>query len=123
MSFGLYHVEVSRSGFRSAERQIQISDKNVVSALGVTLVPLTSQSIENVNAHELGSLDVRSRPSGARVTVNGSRIGVTPFTASLPVGRHEIRIEDEGYRMWITNVEIGSARRTQVKASLERGNR
>ena len=123
MSFGLYHVEVSRSGFRSAERQIQISDKNVVSALGVTLVPLTSQSIENVNAPELGSLYVRSRPSGARVTVNGSRIGVTPFTVSLPVGRHEIRIEDEGYRMWITNVEIGSARRTQVKASLERGNR
>jgi len=123
ISFGSYNVEVSRPGFRSVERDIQVSDQNAVFALGVTLVPLTSVSFENVNALELGALSVRSRPSGAQVTVSGARVGVTPVNVPLPVGRHEIRIEDQGYRMWVTNVEISSGRRTQVNASLERGNR
>ena len=123
MSFGSYHVEVSRPGFRSAERNIQISDMNAVSALGVTLVPSTALTVEDIDAREVGSLYVRSRPSGARVTVNGVTVGVTPFTIAMPVGLHEIRIDGEGYRMWITNIEIDSGRRTQVNASLERGNR
>ena len=123
ISFGSYHVEVSRPGFRSVERDIQVSDTNAVFAFGVTLVPSTSVSFENVNAFELGSLSVQSRPSGAQVTVNGARVGVTPVNIPLPVGRHEIRIEDQGYRMWVTNIEISSDRRTQVNASLERGNR
>lgn len=123
MSFGSYHVEVSRPGFRSAERNIQISDMNAVSALGVTLVPSTALTAENITAREVGSLYVQSRPSGARVTVNGVTVGVTPFTIAMPVGRHEIRIDGEGYRLWITNIEIDSGRRTQVNASLERGNR
>ena len=123
ISFGAYHVEVSRPGFRSVERDIQVSDKNAVFALDVTLVPSTSVSFENVNAFELGSLSVRSRPSGAQVTVNGARVGVTPVNIPLPVGRHEIRIEDQGYRMWVTNIEISSDRRTEVNASLGRGNR
>ncbi len=123
ISFGSYHVEVSRPGFRPVERDIQVSDKNAVFALGVTLVPSTSVSFENVNTLELGSLSVRSRPSGVQVTVNGARVGVTPVNLPLPVGRYEIRIEDPGYRMWGTNIEISSGRRTQVNASLERGNR
>ena len=123
ISFGPYHLEVNRPGFRSVEHDIQISDTNAVFALGVTLVPSTSVSFENLNALELGSLSVRSRPSGAQVTVNGARVGVTPVNVPLPVGRHEIRIEDQGYRMWVTNIEISSARRTQVNASLERNNR
>jgi len=123
ISFGPYHLEVRRPGFRSIERDIQISETNAVFALGVTLVPSTSVSFENLSALELGSLSVQSRPSGAQVTVNGARVGVTPVNVPLPVGRHEIRIEDQGYRMWVTNIEISSARRTQVNASLERNNR
>ena len=114
---------MSRPGFRPVERDIQVSDKNAVFALGVTLVPSMSVSFKNVNALELGSLSVRSQPSGAQVTVNGARVGVTPVNLPLPVGRYEIRIEDQGYRMWGTNIEISSGGRTQVNASLERGNR
>lgn len=42
-------------------------------------------------------LTVTSRPTGARVFVNGDEVGETPFQGELPAGICDLRIELEGY--------------------------
>jgi hypothetical protein len=41
------------------------------------------------------SITVTSEPAGARVSVDGETLGVTPLTSSLAAGPHELRVGDE----------------------------
>jgi hypothetical protein len=41
-----------------------------------------------------GTLSVSSRPEGARVLVDGQLHGATPLTVSLPLGNHEIELQN-----------------------------
>jgi len=43
-------------------------------------------------------LTVRSTPSGARVTIDGQRVGVTPFSAPIRGGGHRVAVELDGER-------------------------
>ena len=58
-----------------------------------------------------GSLDIRSEPSGARVTLGGAEVGVTPYTQErVPSGRHLVSLEMdlyEGVRDEIVEVKDG----------------
>lgn len=45
-----------------------------------------------------GKLTVKSTPSGARVTIDGQRVGVTPFTAPIRGGGHRVAVELDGER-------------------------
>src|SRR6185436_2889967 len=44
-----------------------------------------------------GTIDVRSTPEGAAVSVDGTARGTTPIAVSVEPGRHKVRIELEGY--------------------------
>src|SRR5207247_5519771 len=43
-------------------------------------------------------LTVKSTPEGARVTVDGQRVGVTPFVAPIRGGGHRVAVELDGER-------------------------
>lgn len=43
-------------------------------------------------------LTVKSSPDGARVTIDGQKVGVTPYTASIRGGGHRVAVELEGQR-------------------------
>ncbi len=45
-----------------------------------------------------GTLTVRSIPSGARVLVDGSDVGVTPYSGQLKGGGHRVTLEADGQR-------------------------
>jgi len=67
-------------------------------------------------------LMIMSRPSGARVTVNGIGWGVTPITIrNLPPGRKLIRATKDGYIGRETSMELGLARSSHtVRLILQR---
>lgn len=68
-----------------------------------------------------GTLVVDSRPTGARVFLDGRSIGTTPLVLnSVAVGDHAIRLDMAGYQGWGTSVKILSGERSRVAASLER---
>ncbi|MAT29342.1 MAG: hypothetical protein CMN29_31145 [Sandaracinus sp.] len=53
-------------------------------------------------------IDVRSRPSGARVAIDGRSLeGATPLEGIelAPGGSHELRVELEGYEPWTRTIE------------------
>jgi len=43
-------------------------------------------------------LTVKSTPSGARVTIDGQKVGVTPYNASIRGGGHRVAVELDGQR-------------------------
>jgi hypothetical protein len=66
-------------------------------------------------------LTVDSRPTGARVFLDGRLVGTTPLTiAAVPAGEHAIRLERDGYRRWSSSVRVVAAEQNRVTASLER---
>ena len=67
-----------------------------------------------------GSLSVESRPTGARVFLDGRLSGTTPLVLSkLTAGSHDVRVERTGYRRWSSRIQITSGRRSRLTASLE----
>jgi hypothetical protein len=68
-----------------------------------------------------GALAVNSRPTGARVSVNGQSIGVTPLVVtSLPAGSRVVRLTAEGYHPWSSAVRVVANQRNSVIVTLQR---
>ncbi len=68
---------------------------------------LKSQVSGSRNAQLRGSLMVKSRPAGARVSLNGEFQGFTPVNLpSLPTGKAMIRLERPGFKQAGAIVEI-----------------
>ena len=67
-----------------------------------------------------GVLEINSRPSGARVWMDGALVGTTPLMLSdVNGGSHSVRIEMPGYRPWTTAIAVAPGARARVAASLE----
>ncbi len=45
---------------------------------------------------------IESTPAGARVTVDGTELGVTPYEADLDAGRHDLSLAYPGYRDFVS---------------------
>ena len=68
-----------------------------------------------------GALAVNSRPTGARVSVNGQSLGVTPLMVnSLPAGSRVVRVTAQGYHPWSSAVRVVANQRNSVIATLQR---
>lgn len=66
-------------------------------------------------------LIIQSKPAGGRVFVDGALVGTTPVTvARLAAGRHDVRIEHDGYRPWSRTVKAAAGGRQRIAASLAR---
>jgi hypothetical protein len=51
-----------------------------------------------VGGGDLGHLSLKSAPNGARITIDGAAIGVTPLDWDLPPGKHTIQMDLQGRR-------------------------
>lgn len=69
----------------------------------------------------MGSLNIRSTPSGATVVVDGERIGVTPFTApvSIITGKHKVQLLLTNYRTEEREVTVSRGQVTDVDVTLQ----
>ena len=83
--------------------------------------PLPPPPASATSGRYQGGLTVDSRPTGARVFLDGRLVGTTPLTiAAVPAGEHAIRLERDGYRRWSSSVRVVAAEQNRVTASLER---
>jgi serine/threonine-protein kinase len=68
-----------------------------------------------------GSLEIESRPSGARVVLDGKPVGQTPLRlAKVAPGLHSVRLELAGHAPWATTVTVAAGKAARVAGSLER---
>ena len=68
-----------------------------------------------------GSIFVDSRPRGARVSIDGRPVGVTPLRVpDVRIGTHVVRLELPDHRIWSTTSTVTSGQESRVTGSLER---
>jgi hypothetical protein len=82
--------------------------------------PLSGPSGALAAATAAGRLDVTSDPSGARVSIDGTRRGVTPLALTLEPGRHAVVIDADGASTSRT-VDVLAGGTASVIASLTSG--
>ncbi|HMJ88021.1 MAG TPA: PEGA domain-containing protein, partial [Vicinamibacterales bacterium] len=134
LAHGPHQVRVTRDGYGVQERRVVISSSRPSQSVNVAMVrtpaPPPSRSAVAAPAppagtpttgRATGALAVDSRPTGAKVFLDGKPIGTTPLMApSVAAGDHAIRIELDGYRPWSSSVRMVAAESNRVTASLER---
>lgn len=86
--------------------------------------PMTSSTstAQNASAPEqaLSSVEVKSAPDGADITVDDKYMGSTPSTLKLPAGDHRIKLEKSGYKAWEKVLTVTSGATTTINPSLEK---
>jgi hypothetical protein len=117
LTVGTHAVRVTRDGFVAEERHIRLTRSRPAQSMVVTL----ERPRATAAATFTGGLSVDSRPSGAKVYVDGRLLGTTPLQShAVSAGEHAIRLEHDGYRQWTSAVRIMSNEQNRVTASLER---
>ena len=100
------HVIEVQSG-KSAPRVIPLM---------ITAGMQTSQYVELQGVEKTGSLEIRSDPAGARITIDGRPRGTTPTTVSdLTPGDHTVVLESGGRKVSQTvRIQAGTAQQLSV---------
>ena len=118
LDVGSYTIRVAREGYATETRTLQLTARRPTASATFNL---REASAAKAAPSGPGSLEVRSRPTGASVFVNDRLIGSTPLSVpELPAGPATIRIEMDGYRVWETTVQIDAGGQARLAASLER---
>jgi hypothetical protein len=119
-------VKVTRDGYVTEERRVVVTASRPAQSMTVELAPVRAAASKRqpsgaTEERFVGSLAVDSRPTGAKVFMDGTLVGTTPMALpSVPVGSHVIRLEHDGYRHWSSSVRIVASEQNRVTASLER---
>jgi hypothetical protein len=117
LTLGRHTVEVSRSGYAPAERQVSLTRARPTAAISVSLKRAGASAPA---AGPSGSLAVDSLPPGARVFLDGRLVGTTPVVVDrITPGSHVVRLERTGYRRWSTSVDIVAGARSKLTGALE----
>lgn len=116
LPLGAHDVQVARPGYAPETRRVTLTRdapaRNLTVALTAALDPA---------AQLRGAIYADSRPRGARVLVDGRLIGTTPLRLpDVVAGRHEVRLELEGYRPVTTPVTVSGGREARVAVTLTR---
>jgi TonB family protein len=68
----------------------------------------------------MGSAEIVSTPSGAAVSVDGTRSGQTPVAdLKLRAGNHRVELAKDGYEPWEGNVSVEAGKKSNVDAALK----
>lgn len=130
LAAGTHRVRVTHDGYATVERRVSVSASRPAQSLTVPLQrvraaaevaevprPVTTGGVERF----VGTLVVDSRPTGAKVFLDGRPVGNTPLSMrEVRAGEHAVRLEHDGYRRWSGSVRVVAAEQNRVTASLER---
>lgn len=107
-------AETVGDDFKTVQRKVPLhQDLYFYATRQLTSLLLTGRSVETrVPVYIGSSID------GASIIVDGQGMGVAPKTLSLDPGFHEIRVLQEGYVAWRTQVEVEDATPLEVYAIL-----
>lgn len=94
LSAGELELTVQAERYQPVTRKLVIEGRDVEQHLAVELQP------------DWANITITSAPAGAAVTVNGEELGVTPLTAELVTGQHELEVKLAGHKVWQQNLRV-----------------
>jgi hypothetical protein len=66
------------------------------------------------------TVEVKSTPDGADITVDDKYVGSTPSTLKLAPGDHKIKLEKSGFKVWERTLAVGVGGTANVNATLDK---
>jgi len=106
---GRHNVRLAAPGFADAELGIVVPGDGKSPPLHFVLQPIAAR------------VRIDSVPPGVAVSVDGEHTGMTPLDmVLLEPGRHEIRMDREGLRPWVKEVDARVGESLAVEARLQR---
>jgi hypothetical protein len=83
--------------------------------------PTAAPAADLGNGTEAGlpTVEIKSTPDGAEITVDEKYMGSTPSALRLPVGDHKIRLEKSGFKSWEKTLTVSSGGKIQISAGLQ----
>ena len=125
-----YDVRVVQPGFEAVTESVSLTSGTPQRSLSLRLErsaraaprPATPSRAESAAPSVYtGSLYVDSRPRGARVSIDGRAVGVTPLRVpDVRVGSHVVRLELPDHRIWSSSATVTAGQERRVTGSLER---
>ena len=73
----------------------------------------------NASEAATGTVEIKSTPDAAEITVDGKFMGTTPSALRLPPGDHTIRLEKAGYKPWERVLTVSGGSSTTIGPTLE----
>src|SRR5882672_237552 len=67
----------------------------------------------------VSTIELKSNPDGAEISIDGKYVGNTPTTLHLTVGDHVIKFEKPGFKPWERTLTITKGESTTIPATLE----
>jgi TonB family protein len=105
---GPHTVEVDLDGFTPAALSLQLQADALPVPLRFSLLPTGAV------------LQVLSQPAGATVRLDGKIVGLTPLdSVSTSPGKHEVAVEQVGFRAWVQTVQVTAGDRIPLNARME----
>jgi hypothetical protein len=74
-----------------------------------------------IGGGDLGHVNLKSAPPGARITIDGNAIGVTPLDWDLPPGKHTIQMDLAGRKRTVRNHVVVSNKSDLIVMTLPAG--
>jgi hypothetical protein len=134
LPLGTHDVRVARPGHVPRTERVTLAAGSPTRSLSVTLQPglpttptpavagIEAQSrgaTGGVDPRTRGSIDVDSRPRGARVLVDGRFVGHAPLrVADIAAGEHQITLELGGYHSATGRVQVEPGRAQPLRVTL-----
>jgi len=131
LTYGAYDLRVSQAGYQPERRRVTLTARRSTASVDVPMRRTRAAAQEERSAAPppaprtasgefVGAVLVESRPSGARVFIDGKLAGTTPLSvAEVSAGSHVVRLELPGHNRWSSAVRVVAGQRVRVAASLE----
>ncbi len=75
---------------------------------------------ENGSTAALSTVEIKSTPDGAEITVDEKFMGSTPSSLRLAVGDHKIKLGKSGFKTWERTMTVSAGATATVDATLEK---
>ncbi len=99
--------------------QTAISSEPGAATVQATADPAATQNGSGTDP-ALSTVDIKSTPDGAEITVDEKFMGSTPSSLRLTVGDHRITLAKPGFKTWERTMTVSAGATATVNATLEK---
>jgi hypothetical protein len=99
--------------------QTAISTEPVAATVQQTANAAATQDGKGLDA-ALSTVDIKSTPDGAEITVDDKFMGSTPSSLRLAVGNHKIKLGKSGFKTWERTMTVSAGATATVDATLDK---
>lgn len=106
----------TQTGARVKQEQRKVPSHEDLSYYAIK--QLTSLILTGKSTDPLVPVAIGASEEGSVVIIDGKHVGTTPVTTQLDPGRHEIRVEKDGFVTWKTVADVQEATPLELHATL-----